>query len=88
MISIRLTEEEKNDLEILKRTTGLTTTQLVRKALFQTGNTDTMNNMKYLQIIARISTYLNFLSRTVEGEDLMFIREIERCMILLWRFLN
>ena len=88
MISIRLTEEEKNDLEILKRTTGLTTTQLVRKALFQTGNTDTMNNMKYLHIIARISTYLNFLSRTVEGEDLMFIREIERCMILLWRFLN
>ena len=88
MISIRLTEEEKNDLEILKRTTGLTTTQLGRTALFQTGNTDTMNNMKYLQIIARISTYLNFLSRTVEGEDLMFIREIERCMILLWRFLN
>lgn len=80
-ISLRLNKDEEKRLEQMKRSTGLTTTALVKKGLFDTQeNQFTDKNM--LIKFCKISTKFNLLECDIKNENyteaLNLIKEMEK----------
>ena len=89
-IFIRLTNEEEMQLNELKKNTGLSTSALVKKGLFD-NNDSRMTGKNILPELGRISTNVNLLKKAVKDEDLTTAiaqaKVIEKEVNGLWRSL-
>ncbi len=89
-IFIRLTNEEEIKLNELKKNTGLSTTALVKKRLFDNDESHIVNK-NILPELGRISTSVNLVRYAVENEDWTAVIEqtkvIEKGVNDIWRSL-
>lgn len=89
-ISMRLSETECAKLNEMKQTTGLSTTALIKKCLFD-NNGSQYCNKNILTALGRISTSVNLTKRAVNDNNLSLAKEqidiIENGVMLLWQCL-
>lgn len=89
-ISLRLNEKEERQLEEIKQATGLSTSTLFKKALFN-NNENRYINKNMMIDLGEISTNINHLDKAIEYEDLETAAEkikiIKKGLMEIWQLL-
>lgn len=89
-ISMRLNETEYMKLNEMKRVTGLSTTALIKKSLFDNSRQQ-CSNKTILAEICRISTSINLAKQAVNDNNFPLAKEqidiIENGVNLIWQCL-
>lgn len=91
MISIRLSKYEEAKLEEMKQKTGLSTTALIKKKLFDE-STDNMNiNKDILSTLGNMSTCINVTKRDFDQKEYDVIKtyldKLETDVMSIWQSL-
>lgn len=84
IISVRISEEEKLQLQEKARESGLTESSYVRKKLFETQTEEFVAKHDAMLILTKIFTEMNYIN---EFEDLTKIKSIEKGARELWQIL-
>ena len=84
IISVRITEKEKLQLQEKAKRSGMTESRYVRRIIFEPQVTDIVDKHRVMTILTGVFTDINYIK---EFEDSTRIKSIEKGVKELWQIL-